>query len=62
MIFKENIKKIISVLLLSLFLVSTGEVSVSAALADLAHDEEISLKVYKEKEDIESTAASCIAD
>lgn len=62
MIFKVDIKRIISILLVSLFMVSIPGVSVSAALADLAHDEEVEIKVLKENEDAESAAAPCVND
>ena len=62
MIFKVDIKRIISILLVSLFVVLIPSNSVSAALVNLANEEEVNIKVYKENENVESAADACIND
>lgn len=62
MSFKVDIKRIVSILLVSLFIVSISNVVVSAALSDLSDNEEVTLEVLKEGEDTVSAANDCIND
>lgn len=62
MSFKVDIKRIVSILLVSLFFVSISNVTASAALRDLSDNEEVSIEVLKEGEDSLSAADDCIND